>query len=300
MLRVGCLSIFASLSNLRLAGVANRVLLVTLSSLESCQWFGGPIETQLIDTLSMRTLLITSLFLLAAVALFPLQGTAKAIDLTDTDKLKPHNAVVEVVTFKGQKALKAEISEEAKEKIAEARQRQAASGRSGPRAGEADRVDHLIVVAEDFHNGTIELEVAGQPAPGSAGGARGFVGVAFRVQPDRKTYDCFYLRPTNGRAEDQERRNHSAQYISHPEYPWFKLRQETPSKYETYVDLQPATWTKVKIVVEGEKARLYVHGNEQPSLIINDVKSGVGGKGGVALWFEGSTVAHYANLKISN
>lgn len=233
------------------------------------------------------------------VLLLP-QGVAKTVDLTSLNALKPHNAVVEVVTFKGQKALKAEISEEAKEKLAEARQRQAASGGRGPGAGEANRVDHLIVVAEDFHNGTIELEVAGQPAPGSAGGARGFVGVAFRVQPDRKTYDCFYLRPTNGRAEDQERRNHSAQYISHPEFPWFKLRQETPSKYETYVDLEPATWTKVKIVVEGEMARLYVHGNEQPTLIINDVKSGADGRGAVALWFEGSTVAHYANLKISN
>ena len=165
--------------------------------------------------------------------------------------------------------------------------------------GEADRISHLIVVDEDFQNGTIELEVAGEPAHGSSGGARGFVGVAFRLQPDMKTYDCFNLRPINGRAEDQERRNHSAQYISHPENPWYKLRQETPSKYETYVDLQPATWTEIKIVVEGDKARLYFHGNEQPSLIVSDVKSGVDGRGAVALWSEGSTVAHYANLKIS-
>lgn len=113
------------------------------------------------------------------------------------------------------------------------------------------------------------------------------------------TYDCFYLRPTNGRAEDQERRNHSAQYISHPDYPWFRLRQETPSKYESYVDLQPATWTAVKIVVEGATAKLYVHGNDQPTLIVNDLKSGVDGKGAVALWFEGSTVAHYSDLKIT-
>ena len=78
-----------------------------------------------------------------------------------------------------------------------------------------------------------------------------------------------------------------------------KLRQETPSKCETYVDLQPATWTEIKIVVEGDKARLYFHGNEQPPLIVSDAKSGVDGRGAVALWFEGSTVAHYANLKIS-
>mgnify|MGYP003885129677 CR=1 FL=1 len=34
-------------------------------------------------------------------------------------------------------------------------------------------------------------------------------------------------------------------------------------------------------------------------VIVNDVKSGAAGKGGVALWFEGSTIAHFANLKIT-
>jgi hypothetical protein len=36
-----------------------------------------------------------------------------------------------------------------------------------------------------------------------------FVGIAFRLQEDLQTYDAFYVRPTNGRADDQERRNHS-------------------------------------------------------------------------------------------
>ena len=60
----------------------------------------------------------------------------------------------------------------------------------------------------------------------------------------------------------------------------------------------PATWIHVKIVVAGDKARLYVNHQEQPTLIINDVKSGAAAKGGIALWFEGTTIAHYANLKI--
>ena len=107
----------------------------------------------------------------------------------------------------------------------------------------------------DFSNGVIEAEIAGALAPGAGGEARGFVGIAFRVQEDLETYDAFYLRPMNGRAEDQERRNHSAQYISLPEWPWFRLRKETPSKYEAYVDLVPGAWTKIKIEVRGERAR---------------------------------------------
>jgi hypothetical protein len=173
-------------------------------------------------------------------------------------------------------------------------------GKAGGPASEAGRRDHLALCdGVEFSNGTIEVDLAGEPAPGATGGARGFVGIAFRVQPDRRTYDCFYLRPTNGRADDQERRNHTAQYISHPEHTWSKLRQETPSRYESYVDIGPAQWIRVRIEVDGGKARLFVNGHAQPTLIVNDLKTGPGGKGAVALWFEGSTVAHFANLKIT-
>jgi len=118
------------------------------------------------------------------------------------------------------------------------------------------------------------------------------------LQQDLQTYDAFYLRPTNGRAEDQERRNHSAQYISLPEWPWFRLRKKTPSTYEAYVDLVPKAWTKIKIEVCGEHARLHVHDDEQPTLIVNDVKSGEDGHGGIALWLEPGTVAHSRNLTV--
>lgn len=150
-----------------------------------------------------------------------------------------------------------------------------------------------------FSSGTIEAEIAGVPAPDAPEGARGFVGIAFRLQDDGKTYDAFYLRPTNGRAEDQERRNHSAQYIAHPDWPWFRLRKETPSRYEAYVDLVPGEWTKVRIEVRSERARLYINGNPQPTLIVNDVKSGASGKGAVALWLDIGTIAHFRNLTIS-
>jgi hypothetical protein len=43
-------------------------------------------------------------------------------------------------------------------------------------------------------------------------------------------------RPTNGRAEDQVRRNHATQYISYPDRRWFQLRKDFPGKYESYAD----------------------------------------------------------------
>ncbi|MDX2269011.1 MAG: hypothetical protein NW208_12950 [Bryobacter sp.] len=167
-------------------------------------------------------------------------------------------------------------------------------------AGAQGRID-VLALRKDvaFSSGVIEVEVAGQPASGAPGGARGFVGIAFRVQADRKTYDCFYIRPTNGRAEDQERRNHSVQYISHPDFTWEKLRKEYPSKYETYADMEPAQWVHLRVEVNKEKARLFVNRAQQPTLIVNDLKTGREAKGQVALWIEGSTIGHFANLKIS-
>jgi hypothetical protein len=107
-------------------------------------------------------------------------------------------------------------------------------------------------------------------------------GFAFRVK-DRSHFECFYLRPKNGRSEDQLQWNHSAQYMSVPGFPWDKLRNETPGKYESYVDLVPGQWTKLKIEVKGKIAKLYVHGAEQPTLIVNDLKQPLS-TGGISLW----------------
>jgi hypothetical protein len=156
-----------------------------------------------------------------------------------------------------------------------------------------------IIDGTDFANGVIEVEVSGTPAANAGEGARGFVGVAFRVRPDARTYDAFYLRPTNGRADDQVRRNHSVQYISHPDWTWERLRQETPKKYESYVDLEPGVWTRMRIEVRGDRARLFVHGQSQPTLIVNDVKSGAPGRGAIALWIGPGTVAHFRDLRVT-
>src|SRR5262245_14717122 len=85
-------------------------------------------------------------------------------------------------------------------------------GRSAVRliaaSGAADATSFAMVKDEVFRDGTIEVDLAGQPADGAFAGARGFIGIGFRFQADGK-YEYIYLRPTNGRADDQIRRNHS-------------------------------------------------------------------------------------------
>lgn len=195
-------------------------------------------------------------------------GSAQSVD-----QLVPHRVKLESVDYLGKRAIK--ITEDGQVPNGEA---------------------YAVVKDAVFHNGEIQVELAGLPAPGAAAaGARGFIGVAFRLQNGQ--FEYIYLRPTNGRAEDQVRRNHSTQYSAHPSFSFAVARKEAPEKYESYVDLEPGVWTRYRITVDGTKARLYVHGASQPSLIVNDLKLG-DSTGGVALWIGPGSEGYFTGLAI--
>jgi len=191
------------------------------------------------------------------------------------DRLAGTNVSIAQTTFKGRSAIQVIAAADA-----------------------ANASSYAVVKDAVFRDGTIEVDLAGQPAAFAAGtAARGFIGVAFRLQADG-SYEYIYLRPTNGRADDQVRRNHSTQYSARPTFDFARSRQEAPEKYESYVDLEPGVWTKYKIEVSGRGARLFVHGAEQPCLIVNDLKLEPR-EGGVALWVGPGTEGYFANLKIT-
>jgi hypothetical protein len=156
-----------------------------------------------------------------------------------------------------------------------------------------------LIEGSNFKNGVIGIELAGEPAPWADPNMRGFVGIAFRVDPeDPDRYECFYLRPTNARADNQLQRNHSVQYVAHPEYPWYRLREESPGMYESYVDLVAGEWTSIRIEVKGTTAALYVGEAEQPVLIVSDLKHGES-VGQIGLWLHESTLAHFRDLRFT-
>jgi hypothetical protein len=161
----------------------------------------------------------------------------------------------------------------------------------------AENESLAILKGTDFKDGIIEAEVAGMPGAKAPADARGFIGIAFRVAEHGEKFECFYLRPTNGRADDQLRRNHSVQYISFPDYHFKRLRTENPGVYESYADLETGVWTKIKIEVAGRKAKLYVNGAEQPCLIVNDLKLG-DSRGQIALWTTSETDGYFSNLTV--
>jgi len=198
--------------------------------------------------------------------------TALAAAAQTVEQLTPNRVRLESVEYKGKRAIK--LTEDG----------EVANGEA-----------YAIVKGTEFRNGTIEVELAGQPAASAGAAARGFIGVAFRLRGGK--FEYIYLRPTNGRADDQVRRNHSTQYSSFPDFDFARSRKEAPEKYESYVDLEPGAWTRVRIVVQGTAAQLFVHGATQPALIVNDLKLG-DSSGAVALWIGPGTEGYFTGLTI--
>lgn len=207
----------------------------------------------------------------------PLAAFGQSFSLDSLEGLQPHKVMMEVASHRGYMGVHV----------------------TDPGEFQGTNEDKLVILdGLQFHDGVIEVSLAGALGSHAGEAARGFVGIAFRVADDASSFEAFYLRPTNGRANDQLRRNHSAQYISYPEYPWHRLRNETPSQYESYVDLVPGEWTQVRIEVSGAQGRLYVHGAEQPVLIVSDLKLGEEREGGVGLWIGPGTDAYFRDLRV--
>ncbi len=201
--------------------------------------------------------------------------------LDSTTKLELRNARIQWADYRGRRALKL-----------------------APLPGHEHAVNEemtAILTQSDFKDGTIELDVAGARRAGYSkaedeSGFKGMIGVSFRVQGERA--ERLYVRPENARLDNQLFRNRTTQYESVPGFAWNQLREEHPGVYESYVDLEPGAWAKLRIEVTGTKARLYVNGATQPSLIVNDLKQGYG-HGKIALWSRVSTDAYFSNLRVS-
>jgi len=206
-------------------------------------------------------------------------GSPLSVSLDRLSDQHPQNVKTELVTYKGRKALR--VIDTTPVDV-------------------ADGIQLVILNTPEFTDGTIEVEMAGAPKENAENtAARGFVGMAFRLNTDSTAaphYECFYVRPTNGRTEDQVRRNHATQYISYPDRPWFELRKDFPGKYESYADMVAGEWIRMRIEVHGKNANLFLDDRPQPVLVVTDLTQE---HGKIALWVGTDTVAHFANLRVT-
>jgi hypothetical protein len=146
----------------------------------------------------------------------------------------------------------------------------------------------------DFADGTIEVDLLGrsQPVQGS------FLGVAFHIA-DAQSYEAVYFRPFNFRAADSTRHSHAVQYISHPAYPWQRLRSEHPGQYEAAVMPEPDgdQWFHVRVVVEQPRVTVFVNDTRAPALVVNEL--GDRAKGSLGLWVGEGSAGVFANLRVT-
>lgn len=218
---------------------------------------------------------IKVILIVVQISIFSLHAFSQTIDFTKV-KLEPH-LVYSSVEKMGKKTVVKVVKDSTVKK--------------------ADEPTFVKLSDIQFKDGTIEVKVLSRLLPNASPTARGFIGVAFRVSDDYSKFESIYIRPTNGRAEDQIRRNHSIQYFSYPDYKFDRLRKEFPERYESYADMGLNEWIKMKVVVKGTEARLFLNDQKQPSLIVTDLKLG-DTSGSIGLFVDVGTEGYFADLKI--
>jgi hypothetical protein len=150
----------------------------------------------------------------------------------------------------------------------------------------------------NLENGIVEVKVLSRLLPTAPALARGFIGLAFRVNEDNSAFESIYLRPTNGRANDQFRRNHTIQYFAYPEYKFDRLRAESKGEYETYADIGLDEWITVRIEFKGKNATLYLNDQEAPAFLVNGML-GSTNSGSIGLWVDIGTEGFFKDLKVT-
>lgn len=150
-----------------------------------------------------------------------------------------------------------------------------------------------------FHDGVIEVSLLSRLLPTASPQDRGFIGIAFRISEANDRFECIYIRPTNGRAEQQLRRNRSTQYFSFPDFKFDRLRKEAAGEYESYADMGLNEWITLRIEVKGAGAKLYINNSPQPALVVNDLKHGPDLRGAIGLFVDQGTEGFFSDLKMT-
>ena len=153
--------------------------------------------------------------------------------------------------------------------------------------------DGLAVLKEiAFESGTIEVEILGENNPG-----RSFIGLAFNIQ-DKGTFEAIYFRPFNFVATEQIRKDHMVQYIHHPEYTWYKLREERTMEFENEIPAPPDPdgWFKATIKVTEKSVEVYVDKKTDPVLKVERLTSYKSNK--IGLWVGNGSSGRFRNLAI--
>jgi hypothetical protein len=200
--------------------------------------------------------------------------------------MRANGVTTERLDYLGRAALKVELTAERQAAILDNR-----AAANGPT---------YAVVAEDFGDGIIELDVAATVNGKGARDSRGFVGVAFRTAPGEERFEAIYLRATNGRLAEPKppapRDARAIQYIAHPDFHFDRSRRVAPGRYEAGANIGPGRWSRLRLELEGDAVRALIDG--EPALQVTGARL-AGSRGGVALWVDDGSTGYFSNLRIT-
>ncbi len=159
---------------------------------------------------------------------------------------------------------------------------------------DAKEGDGMGILKEiEFETGTIEIELLGENNPG-----RSFIGIAFNIV-DKETFEAIYFRPFNFVATEQARKDHMVQYIYHPEYTWYKLREDRTGEFENEIPVppDPDKWFHAKMVVSEKAVKVFVNEIAEPVLVVERLTKGTSGT--IGLWAGNGSSGRFRNLVLT-
>ena len=165
---------------------------------------------------------------------------------------------------------------------------------------EFDENTYAKLIDSSFHNGIIEVKMLSRLLSDAPDFARGFIGIAYRINNDDTKFESFYVRPTNGRqCSDPIRKSHGCQYFSYPKYTFAYFREHNITEYEAPVDIDLNEWIQLKAVIQNNIAEFYINDMNNPILTVKDMKHGSDLKGSVGFFVDIGTEAYFKDFKIT-
>lgn len=162
-----------------------------------------------------------------------------------------------------------------------------------------DENTYVKLVDSSFHNGEIEVKMLSRLLPDAPDFARGFIGIAFRINEEDTAFESFYVRPTNGRVTDSIRKNRAVQYFSYPDHTFEYFRKLEITDFEGPADIGLDEWITLKAVINGATAKFYLNDLTEPTLIVEQMKLGADARGTVGLFVDIGTEGFFKDLKIT-
>lgn len=152
-----------------------------------------------------------------------------------------------------------------------------------------------------LRNGTIEVDMMSRLLPDAPDFARGFIGIAFRINEDDSEFESFYIRPTNSTndTDDPVRQAHGCQYFAYPKYTFAYFRENSITGYEAPIHNELNQWIHLKAVINNNCASFYLNNESDPTLIVKQLIHKDTDAGSIGFFVDIGTEAFFKNLKVN-